>query len=45
MCKLYLYWKVKFDMKITRLVYDSYVLFEEASPCLLDVYQVFIFYY
>jgi hypothetical protein len=46
MCELYSYRKVKLDMKITWPVNDSYVLFDEASPCLLeDVYEVLIFCY
>jgi hypothetical protein len=34
------------DIKITRLVYDSYVLSDEANPCLLeDVHEVLILCY
>ena len=34
---------VKFDFKITQRSYDSYVSFQEVSPCLLeDVYEVLI---
>jgi hypothetical protein len=43
-CELYSYRKVCLDIKITILVYDSYVLLDEMSPCLLeDVYEVLIF--
>jgi hypothetical protein len=46
MCELYSYRKVYLDIKITRGVYDSYVLFDEASTCLLkDVYEVLILCY
>jgi hypothetical protein len=46
MCELYLYWKIKFDIKITPLICDSYVPFDEASPCPLeDVCEVLIFCY
>jgi hypothetical protein len=46
MCELYSYRKIRFDIKITWAVCDSYVLFEEASPCFLeDVYEVLIFFY
>jgi hypothetical protein len=43
---MYLYRKVCLDIKITRRVYDSYVLFDEVSQCLLDdVYKVLILCY
>ena len=43
---MYSYQKVKFDIRIARLVCDSYVFFEEASPWFLeDVYEVLIFCY
>jgi hypothetical protein len=46
MCELYSYRKVRFGIKCTRVLSDSYVLFEEASPCFLeDVYEVLIFFY
>jgi hypothetical protein len=46
MCELYSYQKVRFDIKRTRVVCDSYMLFEKASPCYLaDVYEVLIFFY
>ena len=46
MCDMYSYWKVKFEIKITRCFYDSYVSFDEASPCLLhDVYEVLISFF
>jgi hypothetical protein len=45
-CELYSYRKVYLDIKITRHVYDSYVLFDEASPCPLeDIYEVLILCY
>jgi hypothetical protein len=45
MCELYSYRKVKLDIKITRPV-NAYVLFDEASPCLLeDVYKILILCY
>ena len=38
---MYSYWKVKFELKMTQLIYGSYVSFDEGSPCLLhDVYEV-----
>jgi hypothetical protein len=46
MCELYSYRKVRFDIKRTGVVCDSYVLFDEGSTCFLeDVYEVFIFFY
>jgi hypothetical protein len=46
MCKLYSYRKVLFDIKRTWVLCNSYVLFEEASPCFLeDAYKVLIFFY
>jgi len=43
---MYSYWKVKFEIKITRCFYDSYVSFDEASPYLLhDVYEVLIVFF
>ena len=46
MPELYSYQKVSFDIKITWLVCDSSVLFEEVSPWHLeDVYEVLIFCY
>jgi hypothetical protein len=46
MCELYSYRKVCLDIITTQLVYNSYVLFDEASPCLLeDVYEVLILCY
>jgi hypothetical protein len=46
MCELYLYREVHFDIKHTRVFCDSYVLFEEVSPCFLkDVYEVLIFFF
>jgi hypothetical protein len=46
MCELYSYQKVHFDIKRTRVLCDSYVLFEEASTCFLeDVYEILIFFY
>jgi hypothetical protein len=45
-CELYSYQKVCLDIKIIQCVYDTYVLFDEASPCLLDdVYKVLILCY
>ena len=42
----YSYPKVGSDKKIIWLIFYSYVLFEEVSPCLLeDVYEIFIFYF
>jgi hypothetical protein len=46
MCELYSYRKVCFDIKRTRVLYDSYVLFQEASSCFFeDIYEVLIFFY
>ena len=46
MCGMYWYRKVKFETKITRPWRDSYVSFDEASPCLLhDVYEVLIVFF
>ena len=46
MCNMYSYWKVKFEIKITRCFYDSYVSFDEVSPCLLQyVYEVLISFF
>ena len=43
---MYSYWNVKFEIKITQRFCDSYVSFEEASPCLLhDVYEVLIVFF
>jgi hypothetical protein len=45
-CELYSYRKVYLDIKITRRVYDFYMLFDEASPYLPeDVYEVLILWY
>jgi hypothetical protein len=44
--ELYSYRKVYLDIKITRRVYNFYVLFDKASPYLLeDVYEVLILCY
>ena len=46
MCDMYSYRFVKFDKKIRRRCRDSYVFFDEPSPCLLqDVYEILILVY